>query len=264
MAGNPQSLMTILNRVLQSLRETQIGTGVTTIIDPYQLTLLEFFNQVREEVEDAVNWRSLRQTFTVTVAANTNFINIPGSNERSRLVRVPIKAGGQGGGGYNPSIAPSDVVIPLVFDITQPTTTGQFGLQEMPLDVLIYKTVITNSQTTANPTGFALSMGNPDDSQTGTAEVVLYVYPPPNTPRTIQITLVVPELTYLPTDVARNIYVPTLPIVHGLQWMAREERGEELGPQGIYTEERYRGILDDAVGRENAEQGNTNLDLSLT
>lgn len=262
MPGNPQTLMTVLNRVLTSIREQPISPLVTTIIDPYQLVLLEFFNQVREEVEDAVNWRSLQQTFTVTVAANTSFANIVGSNERSRLVRVPISAGGQGGGGFSPSVMPSDRVVPLVFDITTPTTTGKFGLEEMPLATLQYKTVTTNAQTTANPIAFALGMGNPDDSEAGTSEVVLYVYPPPNVARTIQITLVVPELTYLPTDVARNIYVPTLPIVHGLQWMAREERGEELGPQGIYTEERYRNILDDAVGRENQEQGNT-LDLAL-
>jgi hypothetical protein len=44
--------------------------------------------------------------------------------------------------------------------------------------------------------------------------------------------------------------------------MAREERGEELGPTSAFSEEKYREVLDDAVGIENAEQGNTE-DLML-
>lgn len=262
--ANPQTLQQVLNRVLQSLRENQIATGTTQIIDSYQLTLLEFFNQVREEVEDAVNWRALRKTYTVTITAGSNSAVITGTNERSRLVRVPVM--GQGNqadsGFYGPPVSGSDALVPLVFDITSPTTTGQYGLQEMPLDALVYMDVTTNAQQTQQPQAFALSTGNADNSDAGNAEQWVYVFPRPNNNRTIQIVMVTPELTYVPTDVARNIFIPTLPIVHGLQWMGREERGEELGPQGIYTEERYRRTLDNAVAREMAEQGDTD-DLIL-
>ena len=42
----------------------------------------------------------------------------------------------------------------------------------------------------------------------------------------------------------------------------REERGEELSVGGAYSESKYREVLDDAVGMEEAEKGNE-LDLML-
>lgn len=259
--ANPQTLQQILNRVLTSLREDQIPTGTTQLTDSYQLTLLEFFNQVREEVEDACNWRALQQTYTVTVPAGQYKVAITGTNERSRLVRVGVV--GQGNladsGFYGPPVLGSDSLVPLVFDTT---TAPAASLKEMPLSALLYMITTTNVQQTTQPEAFALSVDNPDDSDAGNAETWLYVFPPPNNQRTVQITMVTPELDYVPTDLSRNIYVPTLPIVHGLQWMAREERGEELGPNSMYTEDRYRRTLDNAVSRENAESGDSN-DLLL-
>lgn len=262
--SNPQTLTQVLNRVLTSLREGTIASGTSQLTDPYQLALLEFFNQVREEVEDACNWRALQTTYTVTITAGSNCVAIAGSNERSRLVRIGVM--GQGNqcdsGFYGPPVSGSDSVVPLVFDITSPSTTGSFGLQEMPLSALIYMDTTTNGQQAAQPQAFAMGTADPDDADSGNGEQWLYVFPRPNNNRTIQITLITPELDYAATDVSRNIMVPTLPIVHGLQWMAREERGEEIGPQGIYTEERYRRTLDNAVSREMAEQGDT-ADLIL-
>lgn len=262
--ANPQTLQQVLNRVLTSLREDQIPTGTTQLTDSYQLTLLEFFNQVREEVEDACNWRALQKTYTVTIPAGTYKVAITGTNERSRLVRVPVQ--GQGNlsdsGFYGPPVIGSDNLIPLVFDTTQPTGAGNYPLKEMPLSALLYMVTTTQAQQTQQPQAFALSVDNSDDADAGNAEAWLYVYPVPNNDRTVQITMVTPELDYVPTDLSRNIYVPTLPIVHGLQWMAREERGEELGPNSMYTEDRYRRTLDNAVSRENAEAGDTN-DLML-
>lgn len=255
------SLITVLNRVITGLRETSLPAA--TITSTYGLLILELFNQVREEVEDACNWRALWQTYTVTIPANSYFAVIPGTNERSRVVRVPIKGGGQNiGTSYAPSIATSDAIVPLVFDITSPTTTGKYPLVETPLAQLLYSVTSTNGQTTQQPTSFSIGMGDPDNAQAGTGNAVIYVYPPPSTNRSIQVTMVTPELTYAATDFARNIYIPTLPIVQGLQWSAREERGEELGQNSMYSEERYRNILDSAVSREMAEQGDS-LDLAL-
>jgi hypothetical protein len=161
-------------------------------------------------------------------------------------------------GFYGPPVIGSDNLVPLVFDITSPNGTGQFPLQEMPLSALLYMDTTTNGQQTAQPSAFAMSTANTDDADAGSAEQWLYVFPRPNNQRTIQITMVTPETAYLVTDVARNIYIPTLPIVQGLQWMARQERGEELGANSMYSEERYRMMLDSAVSRENAEAGDPN------
>src|SRR5581483_6330082 len=101
---------------------------------PYQLTLLEFFNQVREEGEDACNWRALQTTYTETVTAGSNSAKITGTNGRSRLVRVGVQ--GQGSladaGFYGPPVSSSDSLIPLVFDVTDSAGSGNYPLREMP------------------------------------------------------------------------------------------------------------------------------------
>lgn len=262
--ANPQTLQQVLNRALVSLRQGQIASGTTQLTDTYQLVLLEFFNQIREEIEDACNWRAIWQTFTVTIPGGSNFAAVTGSNERSRVVRVPIIGGGSMdiSGLSGAPISGSDRLVPLVFDVTAPSTSGNSPLDEMPIAALQYMNFVTNKQTVSQPQAFAFGAGNTDNSAGGAGEGVLYVYPAPNNTRTIQITLAVPELDYGPLDVARNVYIPTQPLLQGLLWMAREERGEELGPQGLYTEERYRTTLDAHVSREIAESGDS-LDCIL-
>jgi hypothetical protein len=74
--------------------------------------------------------------------------------------------------------------------------------------------------------------------------------------------MVVPQADFAVTDVAKTVSIPTYPITMGLQWRARMERGEELGPNSAYSEQNYRMVLDAAVGIEEAEKGNS-LDLMI-
>ena len=256
----------LINRVLNSLRNNANAITATPITDSYQLMVLEFLNEVKQEVEDSINWRALWQTITVTIPAGSYFARVPGTNERSRVVRAPVKGGGMSQAGYAPAIMASDKVIALVFDTTSPTTTGQFPLVEMPLPQLLFNVQSTNAQQVQQPQFFAIGTGNPDNANANSKEVVLYVYPPVNTPRTIAVTLAVPQSDFNSNlqDTAGNsiVTVPTYPVIMGLQWMVREERGEELGPSGAFSEEKYREVLDDAVSIENVEQGG-NIDLVL-
>lgn len=258
-------MQTLLNGVLTSLRATQdvIPTGATALSTTYQSLLLQFFNEVKEEVEQACNWRSLYQTINVTVPANALYAAIPGTNERSRLVRQPIIGGGMGQSGFAPSLASADRIVPLVFDITTPSQSSNSPLDEMALNLLLYSDTATNSQATAQPGRFAIGQGNTDNGLAGAQEAVLYISPRCTTIRTIQVTMVVPQGDFITTDVARTINVPTYPITLGLQWRARMEKGEELGPNSAYSEQNYRSALDSAVGIEEAEKGNS-MDLMLT
>jgi len=229
--------------------------------------VLEFLNEVKQEVEDEIDWRCLWQTISVTIPAGAFYAVVPGTNERSRLVRAPIKGAGMSQAGYAPALVASDAIVALVFDITSPSQTGNFPLIEMPLPQLIYNAAATNFAQVQQPQFFAIGMGNADNSEANTNEAVLYVYPPVNTQRTINVVMCVPQGDFAAAtlqDPNGNAIVtaPTYPILMGLQWMTREERGEELGPTSAYTEERYREVLDDAVSQENTEQGN-NLDLML-
>lgn len=257
----------LINRVLNSLRNNANNITATPVTDSYQLLVLEFFNEVKQEVEDAINWRALWQTFTVTIPAGSYYAAIPGTNERSRIVRAPIRGGGMSQAGYAPAIMASDKIVALVFDSTSPTTSGIFPLYEMPLPQLLFNIQNTNQAQVQQPQFFSIGMGNADNGAANTNQVVLYVYPPVNVNRTIQVTLAVPQSDFSAAalqDSNNNaiITVPTYPIIMGLQWMVREERGEELGPTSAFSEDKYREVLDDAIGIENAEQGN-NEDLVL-
>jgi hypothetical protein len=252
--------------VLISLRQPTITS--TPLTDTYQLLALEFFNQVKQEVEDATNWRALYQTVNVTIPAGSYFAAITGTNERSRVVRAPVKGAGMSQAGYAPAIAAADNIVALVFDITSPTVQGQFPLKEIPLHQLLYRFTNDNGTLTQQvmPEFFAMGAGNADNTLTGQNQQVLYVYPVVNTNRTVQITMCNPQSDFTASLVdansSSNIIGPSYPILMGLQWMLREERGEELSVGGAYSESKYREVLDDAVGIEEAEKGNE-LDLML-
>lgn len=256
---------TVLNRILTRLRNTT-KISATPISDTYQLLLLDYFNQIKQEVEDACDWRALYQTFTVTIPSGSYSAVIPNTNERSRVIRAPVVGGGMTLSGYAPALIGGDALLPLCFDVTSPATDGQYRLIEMPINQLLANVTMSNGQTAARAEFFALGASNADNDAAGNAQQVLYVYPTVNNDRTVKITLAVPQsefTAYLQdADGVTNVFVPTAPLVAGLEWLAREEFGEEMGQSGAFTEERYREILDDAVGIEEAQKGNS-LDLIL-
>lgn len=228
------TVRTVLNRVLTATGNAAIGSAITTIADPYQLMLLEFLNQFKEEIEGAHQWRSLVQTLPVTIASGTNSQLIASTNERSRLVRVPDPQGNQ--------------FVPLVFDIT--VTAYPIPLIEMEMQEIRYRILqdSTANQTT-QPSYFAL------DSDAATGQQVLYVWPQPNTTRNCQVTLVVPQATLTSTDLDTNIKIPTTALQRGLTWLVREERGEEIGPSGMFTEQRWIIALDEEISRDRVASG---------
>jgi hypothetical protein len=227
------TVRTVLNRVLIATGGTQIDSAVTDITDADTLLKLEFLNQIKEEIEDAHLWRSLRQTLTPTVLASTNSVALTGSNGRSRLWRIPSTDAQQ--------------FVPLVFDLYDPKNPIQ--LIEMPLSELLYRyTQDGTGYTTVQPSYFALDT---DSSETQT----LYVWNTPSTPRPLQVTLSTPQAPFVHTDLDTVIKIPILPLVRGTIWYVREERGEELGANSAFSEERYRTLLDDEISRDRTEQG---------
>ena len=61
------------------------------------------------------------------------------------------------------------------------------------------------------------------------------------------------------TDIDTSITVPHMPIELGMTYFAMEERGESLGPNGMFTEKRWQTALMNAIARDNAEQGEYTL-----
>jgi hypothetical protein len=224
-----------LNRVLRTIGEAEIAGSVTTLTDTYQLQILTFLNQIKEEVEDAHNWRSLHQTVTVTIAGGASSAAVSGANERSRLIRIQDSREGR--------------EIPLVFDVTDPA--NPIPLHEVDHARMIYMDTI-DTQTAVAPCAFVLDNGTAGNLR-------LRVYPTPAAARTIQVSLIIPQARLEAADMATVLQVPVTPVEMGTTWYALMERGEQQGVSGIFTEDRFRTALDNAISRDAAEQGGYEL-----
>lgn len=223
----------MLNRVLRTLGEEEVPAVATSLTEDYHKLVGNFLNQIKEEIEDAHNWRSLRQTLTASVAADALSGTITNSNERSRLVRILDAQRGQ--------------TIPLVFDTTD--ADNPTPLHELDLAELLWRDQLDpTTRASDDVSWFAI-----DDSSGD--ELAVYVWPRPNSIRTITITLVVPQARLTDTDVDTSIIIPSRALEVGTLWYALEERGEELGINALFSEERFRKALDDAISRDAAEQG---------
>jgi len=223
----------LLNRALKITSEDQIDAGSVILTDDVHISLAEVCMELKEEVEDAHNWRALRQQVTVSLSASENSKAITESNERSRLIRIHNEHRGE--------------LVPLVFDITD--ASSPFRLVELDLSELLYRRTM-DPNTLADPCYFALD--NSGDT------LNLEVYPAPEGARTIQLDLIIPQARLDGTqsaDLATNISVPVRPITMALVRYILEERGEELGINSRYSEEREAQALRDAISRDLAEGG---------
>jgi hypothetical protein len=221
-----------INRVLEKIGEDTIPAAATSLTETYEILVGSFVNDIKEEIEDAHNWRALRQTVSTVIAGDAQSATITEANERSRVVRIYQ----QNRGG----------VVPLVFDVTD--SNNPDPLVEMDLAELIYRDTV-DPDVRQDPQYFAL------DNSSGDV-LDLYVWPRPSASTTIQSTLIIPQARFDNADVAESLKIPIRPLIVGATWYALEERGEELGTGGVFNEQRYRDALNAAISRDDAEQGN--------
>lgn len=226
----------VINRVLRTIAEDGVSSSEAQLTDTYHQLIATFVNQIKEEIEDAHNWRSLRQNHTATIAAGTSEGTIVGANDRSRVLRIADQENGQ--------------FVPVVFDITDPTEP--IPLREMDLSEQRFRD-IEDTETAAEPYAFAVT-------QDATGETLsVLVYPTPTTTRTLSIMMVTPQPRFEDDDLDEVIRIPARPLEMGTIWYALQERGEEMGVNALFTEERFRKALDDAIARDAEEQGGYEL-----
>lgn len=246
----------VVNTVLQNIGEAQIPALNTTVTDRYQLQVCNFVNHIKEDIESCNTWRALWQTFTMSyVALNTTqqivdqggfFLPIGAApNSGASVVRM-----------HNPKMGRE---VALVFDIT--TFGIPFPLDEMPLPDIIYYNTVLNQTPVAYSTNFCVQ-------DLGNDVVNLIMYPGANTTRNIQLTLCNPQPRIDPTVAGAATYpwngimgldtpilIPNSPLEIGSTWWCYEERGEELGANSAFTEDRYKRLLDEAIERDLGDQG---------
>lgn len=231
----------LLNRALKITGEDTIDTGSVILTDAVHIGLAEVANELKEEVEDAHNWRALRQQVTVAFASGEKTNTISEANERSRVLRIHDPHYGE--------------LVPLVFDITDSTTP--YRLYELDLAELIRRRTMDTGPNT-DPSHFAI-----DNSAGDVLKIELW--PTPGDARTIQLDLCIPQARLDGTqsaDLATNIKVPVRPITMALVRYILEDRGEELGINSMYSEQREARALQDAIARDRAEAGEDSLVVS--
>jgi hypothetical protein len=230
----------LLNRALKITSEDQIDTGSVILTDTVHIMLAEVAMELKEEVEDAHNWRALRQQVTVSLASVNNN-TITEANERSRLLRIHEPHYGE--------------LVPLVFDITDASSPSR--MYELDLPELLRRRTM-DPDTVADPLYFAI------DNSAGDV-LTLHVHPTPNDTRTIQLDMIIPQDRLdgeQSADLATTIKVPVRPITMALVRYILEERGEEIGINSQYSEEKEGIALRDAISRDLAESGEDSLVVS--
>lgn len=228
-----------LNKVLRPLGEDEIATGTSELTDDYHKLVSNFANQIKEEIEDAHNWRSLRTEYTVTVAINateTAITSPSAPGERCRVLREQDANNG--------------LLLPLSFDTTD--ADNPYRLNELDISDLLGRKTLETDDSYDDINYFAV-----DNAADET--VNLLTFPPCKEARTVKIQLINPQAWFDDDALSTNIKIPLRPLLVGTLWYCLEERGEELGINGIYTEQRYRDALDSAIARDMAEQGGLDL-----
>lgn len=241
----------IVNNVLINIGETTIPAINTTITDTYQLQVANFVNHIKEEVENSNTWTSLWTPYNVAYT---------GGNVTQQIIDNVTSAKPNSGCRVVRRMDPHmQKEVALCFDLTSFATP--FPLNEYPLaDIIYYNTVLAQAPVAYSPY-FAVQ-------DTGNDIVNLYVAPAANQARTIQITLCNPQLRVDPTVAGAAggldtvILTPNFPIELGSSWYALQERGENLGTNAAFSEERYREALDDAIGLDNGRKGDIMMVLA--
>jgi hypothetical protein len=205
--------------------------------DAYHKLLKNFINHIMIEVQDAHNWSSLRKTCTATVTGGTgvssNFqYDSTDIDSRSRLARQMYPEHG--------------VIRPLAFDVTDATQV--YRLWEADLKEILARQAIDTNQVDGG-IWFA--------TDPAANSVVARVHPIPVSNRSLQFDFYVPLDRFTGDgDLNTTINLPPAAvdaIELGATWYAYQERGEELGVNALFSEQRYKNILDAAIIRDETE-----------
>lgn len=233
----------LLNRAFKITGEDQIGTGTTVLSDATHILYAEIANELLEEIQDAHNWRALRQVVTVTATGATSTLDSGSDsditcNERSRIIRIHEPHYGE--------------LVPMAFDTTDSSAPTRILELDLP-ELLRRRTMDPN--TTGDPCFFAL------DNSSGDV-LKLELYPTPDTTKTIKLHMIIPQDRLdgtVAADLATTIKIPVRPVTMALIRFILEERGEELGPNSRWSEEKEYNALRDLISLDMAEQGMDSL-----
>ena len=219
----------LINKVLVGLRQTQIDSGTTSTTDAYELLVLQFVNEAKEEVEESWDWQALRDAVTITLSQGTATYTLTTSgaasvdtNDRTRLMYDDTPVGR----------------LPQVFVTSE---TSEYRLKEISRERM-QGLHLTDDDEQDQPEFFTIYSN-------GTS-LNMQIYPVPDGAHTLTGRFVIPQDELSSTNLSTNLTVPERPVWTKALWKANEERGSELArPEGP-NERAYRVALGNAIGRE--------------
>jgi hypothetical protein len=179
--------LTLVNSVLKRLREKTV-TSVSQ--NQYSQLIGEFINDAKREVEDAWNWDAIRGTYSFNTVSGTVSYALTGAGDKARILSA-----------YNDT---EDNFLEYV--------TSSY-LDQM---LLLTDSVQEGQVLYYNPNGIDTN-----------GDMIVDVYPQPNSVQTIRFNLAVPEAE-LSSD-SDTTFLPKLPIIQLAHAKAIEERGEDGG-----------------------------------
>jgi hypothetical protein len=207
----------LINTVLRRLREDSIDTAASwsgslissNILSDYQIMIGDIVNEAKREVEDAWNWSILRASPTIATVNGTQAYNIPGTNERSKILMAQEQSNG-------------------------------YVMQEMSDRYLQFTKYPTASVQFGTPDYYSVTGIDP-----ATNEIIVEFDTVPNAAYNITFRVVNPQNDLsLATDVIR---VPHQPVMLGALARAIAERGEDGGSMSDMVAMQYQNALADAI-----------------
>lgn len=235
----------LLNKVLIGLRQDQIPSGTTTTSDAYQLLVLQFINEAKEEIEESWDWYALRDTVTVTLAQGTADYVLTAAadsdidtNQRSKLLYEKSRTESTGGiaGGETTSRGFGNQ--PQVFDVT---SSAERRLSEVSHEQM-ERFHFTDDDEQREPRYFSLYSD-------GTS-LRMKVFPTPEAARTIKMRVFNPQAELAADALDTTLLVPARPVWTKALWKANEERGSEASRPSGPLQNAFIDALSIAVSRE--------------
>lgn len=237
-----KTFLEVVNIVLQDY----LSQSTVASVDENSLSrvVARYVNQVREQAEDAILWRVLRQknvTATFVSADDLETADL-GFNKRTRMWDVS---------GY----------LPIIYDVTDFTADNSLPKSRVwyaPIDMVRVFQQENATQRVDGPSRFALDINATAD------DVVLLRDIRANADnRLIELDLWVPQDDMDAQTQNTTIKVPTLPIEYGAAYFATQERGEELGIDGTELKEQWKMTLATAVAKEESELGGMTVEADF-
>jgi hypothetical protein len=203
-----QTRLQIINAVLPRLRESTVATSSSTT---YAALIASVLNVVKTQIEQAWQWRDLRDTYTITVLPGTTSYALTGSGQFAQIIDIWNRTTNQ--------------------ELDRGTTRG---FNEKFFGVT---TVQTGDVTEYNPAGLDASY-----------DVQIDTWPNVTATNTLKANLYVPQAD--PATDATVILVPNQVLIEGIVAYMLAERGDDNGVSVQTQQAMYTDMLAGAVAAE--------------